>query len=160
MKKVNLEKSHNFIRIFIAGVFIYALLALTMVPPIHANNIQVGTPTFTGQNTSQHYTYVQFDLSWENSWRTSSTPNNWDAAWVFVKYKKTGSSDWNHATLDTTPNNHTAPSGSTITPSNDGKGMFIYRSSDGSGSNNWTGVGLRWNYGTDGLADSDTVTEK
>lgn len=39
------------------------------------------------QNTTDDYTLMQFDLSWENSWRTSPAPNNWDTAWVFVKYR-------------------------------------------------------------------------
>jgi formylglycine-generating enzyme required for sulfatase activity len=145
----------------IASVFISALLALTMVLPIHANNIQVGTPTLTGQNTTDNYTYVQFDLSWDNSWRTSSAPNNWDAAWVFVKYKKTGG-DWVHATLNTSGHSVTTENGvaATITTPSDGKGAFLYRTNNGTGSINWDGVKLRWNYGADGLQDSDTVTVK
>ena len=61
-----------------------------------ANNISISNVSLTGQNTdagvnnSANYSLVQFDLSWENSWRTSSAPNNWDAAWVFVKYKVSG----------------------------------------------------------------------
>jgi formylglycine-generating enzyme required for sulfatase activity len=35
---------------------------------------------------------VQFDLSWENSWRTTTGMANWDAAWVFVKFR-VGESD-------------------------------------------------------------------
>ncbi|MBM3237244.1 hypothetical protein FJZ31_13205 [Candidatus Poribacteria bacterium] len=89
---LTLRKGPQFISMLIASVFVSALLALTIVLPIHANNIQVGTPTLTGQNTTDNYTYVQFDLSWDNSWRFyfSSAPYNLDAAWVFVKYKKTG----------------------------------------------------------------------
>jgi formylglycine-generating enzyme required for sulfatase activity len=61
-----------------------------------ANNITVSNVSLTGQNTTAgvnniaNYSLVQFDLSWENSWRTSSAPFNWDAAWVFVKYKVNG----------------------------------------------------------------------
>jgi hypothetical protein len=29
---------------------------------------------------------VNFNLSWDNSWRSSVGPSNWDAAWVFVKF--------------------------------------------------------------------------
>ncbi|MCX6162077.1 MAG: SUMF1/EgtB/PvdO family nonheme iron enzyme [Ignavibacteriae bacterium] len=53
-----------------------------------ANKDTVTNVSITGQNTTDHYAKVQFDLSWDNSWRTV-TPNNWDAAWVFVKYKST-----------------------------------------------------------------------
>ncbi len=63
-----------------------------------ANNITVSNCTLTGQNTSAgannpaNFSLVQFDLSWENSWRLSVAPANWDAAWVFVKFQ-VGASD-------------------------------------------------------------------
>ena len=65
----------------------------------------------TGQNTADNYTFVKFDISWENSWRTSAAPNNWDAAWIFVKYR-VGTGNWMHATLRAS--DHIAPAGSTI----------------------------------------------
>jgi len=135
------------------------LLALTMVLSIHANNIQVSIPTFTGQNTSQDYIYVQFDLSWANSWRTSAAPNNYDAAWVFVKYKVTGG-NWAHATLNTSGHSVTNNNGvvATVDTPTGGKGVFLYRTNDGTGSINWDGVRLRWNYGTDSVADDATAT--
>ena len=145
----------------ILGLFVFAVLitGLTMVVPAHANHIQVGAPTLTGQNTASQYVDVQFDLSWDNSWRTTSAPNNWDAAWLFVKFKVLGG-DWKHATLSTTAGNHTAPTGSAITPPGDGKGVFIYRSANGTGSNDWNNVKLRWNYSTDSVLDGDNVTVK
>jgi len=119
-----------------------------------ANNIAITNVSITGQDYTGHYCLIQFDLSWDNSWRTSSVPQNWDATWVFVKYRTVGG-NWQHATLNTS--GHTAPSGSTISPASDGTGAFIYRSADGNGSNTWTGVQLRWNYGTDGVADDAAV---
>jgi formylglycine-generating enzyme required for sulfatase activity len=121
---------------------------------LSANNLSVSNVTTTGQNTASHYTYVQFDISWDNSWRDAV---NWDAAWVFIKYK-TSDGLWHHATLNSS--GHTAPTGSTIEISSDRKGVFIYRSSDGTGSFSETGVQLRWNYGTNGVADNETVTIK
>lgn len=56
----------------------------------YANNIVVSNLSLTGQNIIDHCTFVKFDISWENSWRTSSAPNNWDAAWVFVKFRMDG----------------------------------------------------------------------
>ena len=44
------------------------------------NNITVTNLSLTGQNVTEHFAMVKFDISWENSWRTSSSPNNWDAA--------------------------------------------------------------------------------
>lgn len=142
------------------------LLVSIVTMPLWANNVAVENVSLTEQNTTGHYTQIKFNISWENSWRTSSAPNNWDAVWVFAKYR-IGSGKWNHCTLDTVNANHTAPSGSTIDAPNETKngnalapGIFIYRSADGSGSNNWSGVKLRWNYGTDGVADDAIVDVK
>jgi len=57
-----------------------------------AGNIQVSNVSLNNQDTSLGATRVSFDLSWENSWRYSaaSNINNWDAAWVFVKFRVGG----------------------------------------------------------------------
>jgi len=68
-------------------------LYLGICAGLMANNIQVSNVSTSGQNTtagtnnSANYTMVKFNVSWENSWRTSSGPSNWDAAWVFVKFR-------------------------------------------------------------------------
>ena len=138
-------------------------LIMLLTLPLLANNIAVGTVTITDQSTVGdqpiHYTHLQFDISWENSWRTSSAPNNYDAAWVFAKWKLHSETDWAHCTLASTDLDHTAPTGSTIDAASDGTGIFIYRDDVGSGSNNWDNAKLRWNYGTD-VADDATVDVK
>ena len=75
------------IRMLLAG------LAITLASAGNANNISVTNVSLTGQNTADNYTFVRFDISWENSWRTSSAPANWDAAWIFVKYR-VGNGNW------------------------------------------------------------------
>ncbi len=134
---------------------------------LFANNIATANVKLTGQNTSNHTTQVQFDISWENSWRTSSGPGNWDAAWVFVKYRVNSTGPWQHAYLNS--GGHAAPNGSTITvglltpangfnaTTNPGMGTFIYRSANGSGTFSLTGVQLQWNYGANGVQDNDLV---
>ncbi len=136
-------------------------LFLSMAVHLGANNITVDNLSLTGKNATDHCTLVQFDISWENSWRTSSAPNNRDAAWVFIKYRVPASSGgdgfWHHAWLNNT--GHTVPTGSAIdvgmqTPgsnfnaaTNPGVGVFLFRSADGAGTFTKTGVQLRWNYG-------------
>lgn len=131
-----------------------------------SNNISVSNFSLTGQNVSGHYSMVKFDISWENSWRVSSPLNNWDAAWVFVKYR-IGSGEWQHTWLNNT--GHINPSGSTITPglldpslpfnstTNPGLGAFIYRDAYGTGTFTKTGVQLRWNYGDNGVSDNAII---
>jgi formylglycine-generating enzyme required for sulfatase activity len=124
-----------------------------------ANNIAVANVSLADQNALSNYVSVEFDLSWENSWRAVVVPGNRDAAWVFVKYRVSGG-EWHHATLDTAVSAHLAPSGSEIRPATDSKGAFICRSSTGNGTNAWSNVRLRWNYGTDGIADDALLEVK
>ncbi len=216
--------------------WILALWAAGLSSALLANNIAVSNVTTTGQNTSAgvnnaaNYTLVEFDLSWENSWRASIGPSNWDAAWVFVKFMVgvsdpvlTGASSsgttvtvnstanlrvgmpvyissgtgtfanytiidsissattfevsatpttplsnatlicrriWEHASLDATAGNHTAPAGSTMDVPGDSMGVFIYRSANGTGTFNLSDVQLRWVYGTNGVRDNEVLQVK
>ncbi|MBL7985976.1 MAG: hypothetical protein JNM91_13300, partial [Flavobacteriales bacterium] len=53
---------------------------------IRANNIQVTNAAIVGNDNAQGFCFVQFDVSWQNSWRLNGVVN-WDAAWVFVKFR-------------------------------------------------------------------------
>ena len=142
---------------------------------VFANNLAITNVSLTGQNITDHYSLVQFTLSWENSWRNDlagsgqAEPFNWDAAWVFIKYR-VGTGEWQHAWLNNTGN--TSPAGSTIDvgllnpgtafnpTTNAGMGAFIYRNANGTGTNTFANVQLRWNYGNNGLSDGATVDLK
>ena len=151
---------------------ISVILTLIFILPITvwANHISIdGNVTLTGQSTvgeqSTHYTHLQFDISWDNSWRTSSAPNNWDAAWVFAKWKLHGGTDWAHCTLNTSGHNKGVNPIEIVNPSSDNSqtGVFIYHDNTSlpySDSNDWNNVKLRWNYGTDGVDDADIVDVK
>lgn len=133
-----------------------------------ANNLVISNVSLTGRNVESSYTLVQFDISWDNSWRINDGPSNWDAAWVFVKYRKKSQTTWHHATLNWvngtgSGDGHTVPANSNILSSNDNGsggtyGVFIHRNADMvQGSVNYTGVQLQWNYGVDGLTDGENV---
>ena len=143
----------------------FALCFILLLPlsSLFSNNIKVENARLTGQNTAERYTMIEFDISWDNSWRDIV---NWDAAWVFVKYQ--GSNGiWKTAYLDVNDANHIAPVGSVINAGGShfitspySVGVFIYRSSNGSGSNNWDKVQLRWNYSYQAIDDNALVTFK
>ncbi len=116
--------------------------------------VQIGSA-----NTSEKYRMITFDIEWDYSWRTSSSPNNWDAAWVFMKYR-VGGGEWRHAALSTVSAEHSSPPGSTISAPQDGKGVYLYRGEDGTGHFQAANVGLRWNYGQDHVADDAQVNVK
>ena len=118
-------------KIITSSFVVVLALFLTMPTLLISNNLSVSNISLTGLNTAQSYILVEFDISWENSWRMSSGPSNWDAAWVFIKYSA-NTGDWQHATLNYVngtgaSDGHTEPSGSTINTSSDGKGIFITR---------------------------------
>jgi formylglycine-generating enzyme required for sulfatase activity len=130
----------------------FALLAifLFIASPAYSNNIKVDSVSVEDQNVPGKYCFIEFDISWDNSWRTSGIPRNWDAAWIFVKYNVAGSG-WYHATLFQT--GFVAPTGSDMDITGDSTGVFIYRDASGDGSNNWDNCRLKWDYGTDGVND-------
>lgn len=119
-----------------------------------ANDIKVENVTLTGRNRTADHVQVQFNLSWQNSFRLASGASNWDAAWVFVKYKIGTNGAWKHATLSTS--GHVIPTDGAADP-NDGSGIFIYRSNTGSGALTLNGVQLRWNYGADLVPDESII---
>jgi formylglycine-generating enzyme required for sulfatase activity len=123
-----------------------------------ANNISVSSVTLTARNKTADYVQVQFNLSWQNSFRVNTGPSNWDAAWVFIKFKVGVNGEWKHASVSTT-GGHSIPSGATASQA-DTKGLFIYRDANGTGNLSLTGVQLRWNYGTDGVGDEEKIYVK
>jgi hypothetical protein len=91
---------------------------------------------------------VQFDLSWGNTWKDDI---NWDAAWVFMKYKN-AQGEWKHAKLSTTGHDNGQGTPNVIEPTSDQMGAFIRLATEGQGNFNAEGLQLRWNYGAEGLA--------
>jgi len=133
-----------------------------------ANNIKTANVSLQDKDIVNDFLNIKFDLNWENSWRSTSAPSNWDAAWVFLKYR-VGTGPWKHASLNNTGNSpgtgtpasiqvglldESIPFGLSTNPA---IGAFIYRSADGSGTFSVSGARLRWNYGVDGVQDNDPV---
>ncbi len=141
----------------------FSLLAISVAFTALANNIQLAGIGLSGQNTTSHFSLIGFDVTWDNSWRVSSNENNYDAAWVFAKFRKKGTNSWLHATInytspgDAASGGHTVNAGASLRVAPDGKGTFIYRNADGIGTVSFSGNKLRWNYGVDGVLDTDSV---
>jgi formylglycine-generating enzyme required for sulfatase activity len=139
--------------------FIFCLLSFL---PAYANNIAVSNVSLTDQNASAGTVEIQFDISWDNSWRTST---NYDAAWVFIKYSTDSGTTWNHATLKTSgtnPLSFTRGTGTTldiVVPA-DKKGAFLQRSGNDSGSVSTTDIEFVWDWTADGLSASTTARVK
>ena len=123
---------------------------------IYANDLKISNVQLVDKNTTSNYAYIRFDISWENSWNLGVYPSNYDAAWIFVKYKIAGQ-EWKHCILNNSDGTHIAPSGSRIQPVSDGAGIFLYRTLLGVGTNVWTGLKLRWEYGANNVQDEDPI---
>lgn len=142
---------------------------LLSVCAARANNIAV-TNIVWGNAPAEGESYVQFDLAWENSWRAEWTESaavnvtgqdlsvtNWDAAWVFVKYRLVDGNNWQHATLSAETADHQKPADAALDVGLDnngtkGIGVFIYRAVNGHGNTSFANVKLRWLHEADGVA--------
>ena len=114
---------------------------------VNANNLTITNVSLTGatSNTIQ----VQYNVFWDNSWRDLE---NWDAAWVFVKYSTNAGLNWAHATLSATGHvTGTSTPGASIHIPQDNTGAFIYRSSVSNGTFTITNQQLQWNFTANGL---------
>jgi formylglycine-generating enzyme required for sulfatase activity len=107
------------------------ILAMFMNYAGNANNLQIGPVTLS--NASGNY-YLNFTISWENSWRVTSPPGNRDAVWVFVKRRDCAALQWRHANLAPQDSAHSAGSPLFVDAYADRKGVMIYRSADGTGN--------------------------
>jgi len=140
-------------------LFLYFIFGINSI--LLANNVQVNNVEIIRIDRSNKIIYIQFDLSGENAWRTRSNAENWDADWVFIKYRS-GAGNWHHATLSTDRSMFIYPAEATIDPATDGKGVFIYSSNADAGlisSYNYQKIVLAWEYGTDGFDENTTDLE-
>ncbi|MEM0897026.1 MAG: SUMF1/EgtB/PvdO family nonheme iron enzyme [Verrucomicrobiota bacterium] len=139
-----MKKTHSFF------IFVLSLLSIVLTSRVAANNIQVSNVELKNLNDPSNWVHVEFDLTWENSWRVSSGPSNWDAAWVFIKYRVNGG-NWTHGIVS--QSSSVAAAGSILDVTSDGTGAFIHRDADGSGNISFSNTQLRWNFGSTDISD-------
>jgi formylglycine-generating enzyme required for sulfatase activity len=143
--------------------FVMTIAALTLsLGTVSANNLQVTNLSLSAGGAG--YVLVEFDVSWENSWRAeweeSGSWTNWDAAWVSVKFRDEGDDGYSHASLGTNDSDHVVPAGATLDvgmTGTNGVGVFIYRAVTNSGGVDYDDVQLRWLYAQDGVGNTADV---
>lgn len=150
------------------GSLLLLWLSLAGGKPLEANNLSINNVTLENRNAAANTVVVEFDISWDHSWRMSNGEH--DAAWVFIKILDgntgTPTYPWLHGklyTAGTNPNDGTSAGSNSnleIVVSSDKIGAFIRRKVTGNGTVNSQNVRLVVDYGTAGAADTDTITAK
>lgn len=108
---------------------IMILLLIFLAKSATANNLNISSASFNSNDNT-----LSFTISWDNSWRITTGPSNWDAVWVFVKRQAcTGNNIWAHQLLSSTSADHISTNASstnllTVDAVGDGLGVFIRRS--------------------------------
>ena len=114
---------------------LFFLLYLPFVKESFANNLSISTPVYSNANKT-----ITFNVSWDNSWKLSAGPNNFDGVWVFVKRQACSNTNtWATALLSTTSADHTTSVASgtnllSIDAVEDGMGVFLERTYSGLGN--------------------------
>lgn len=114
-----------------------------------ANYMLIQNVSKVGNNPTAKTIQIQFDISWQNSWRDSI---NYDAAWIFIKYKD-ASGLWQHAKLSLSGYQNGTGTANSLNVQSDSVGAYMYRNALGNGAFSSTGVQLQWNYGQYGITD-------
>ena len=143
----------------VCQVLLPVLLVLCTIAGLKANNIRVDGKTrvtsFVGDTA-----VIEVNLLWDNSWRDDF---NWDAAWVFFKFKKRGlENPWQHAYLGSSEHVLTPGVGNEgggyayMVGTNGGKvnGMYVMRNSISEG-NVSVRLQVKWPLTGTGLTKSD-----
>lgn len=128
---------------------------MVFVFDLSANNLQITNIELKNQNTANDTYVIEFDVAWLNSWRTPTLENNWDAVYLFVKYRQIPSTTWTHGVLELS--GESVPAAATLQYTGGGKGCLLYKSGTGIGLNNWDDIQVVWDYGADGVSDSQPV---
>ncbi len=128
----------------------------TKNPCSSLNYMLVQNVMLTGINTSAGTAQVQFDINWGNAWKDSI---NWDAAWVFMKYKN-AAGEWKHAKINATGYDHGQGTNNIIQPTADKMGAFVRLADYGQTNFSVDGMQLQWNYGIDGVINPSNLELK
>jgi formylglycine-generating enzyme required for sulfatase activity len=138
---LDLSSTHNNIKLkkfFMKKYFIFFLLMLFVIQTTKANNLTISTPSYNDANKT-----LTFTIAWENSWRITGGPNNYDGIWLFIKRQACSSTNaWATALLSTTSADHVAAAVTggaaakllTVDAVSDGMGVFVRRQYNGIGN--------------------------
>lgn len=141
--------------IYMNRCLLFLFMALFLSVCARANNVRV-TRDIVISAIEEDHVNVDFSIAWENSWRDDF---NWDAVYIFLKFRKKGETEWRHVKLR--PDFHRVSSGyeywlaqSSSKKSSYAEGIFVYRDKNGAGGSA-VDLTLQWASTADGLTKKD-----
>lgn len=154
-------------RYLVLGIAILGFLFLTQSQAL-ASHLKIDNVLMTVISPEKKAARIQFNISWDNAWKNEV---NCDGVWVFTKYQlPTG--NWKHVTLKSASAapfdyaNHAPQFFSAgdnaelgVWVPQEKTGMFIFRTK-GTGNTSSKGAILVWDYGADGITDTEVTQAK
>lgn len=142
----------------VVRVIVFGFLLLCVTLSTFANNVRLTKEVYVDPSKIiNNIGTLDFKLEWDNSWRDDM---NWDAVYLFVKYKKKNQADWQHVYL--MDGGHTVGAEYDIwitkvgATANQAHGAFIYRKQKGAGAAS-VQVELKWLITQNGLTVNDFI---
>jgi len=117
---------------------LFFFLMFFVIQTTKANNLTISTPSYNDANKT-----LTFTIAWDNSWKITGGPNNYDGVWLFIKRQACSSTNaWATALLSSTSSDHIAAAVTggaaakllTFDAVSDGMGVFIRRQYNGIGN--------------------------
>lgn len=140
-------------------LILFILLSVTLTT-LSGSNVKITSAPYIdlGSLKYNNMTTIYLDVEWDNSWRDKE---NWDAVYIFLKYKKSTDVAWSHVLLRDAF--HVVSPGYTFFTAKDpangadkSTGIFVYRNAMGGGKSTVT-LELQWKYNMNGLTRQDLL---
>jgi hypothetical protein len=120
------------------------------------NYMLIQNVTTSSDNIQTKKAQIQFDLNWGFSWKDNI---NWDAAWIFMKYK-TASGEWKHCKISNTGFDHGQGTPNIIEIPSDQMGAFVRLDGIGNAHIDIQGLQLQWDYSAEGISNVNGLEVK
>lgn len=131
------------------------VLSLIQTPIlVKSNNMRITNVGFANINPLAQTVNVKFTISWENSWRDSI---NWDAAWVFARYKHPVTGFWLPIKFNPGSGINGTGTNATVQVVADSMGSFVYRNQISNGIFSDSNITMTWKYGKDGISSLSNI---
>lgn len=134
-------------------------LILLLAHTVKANNVRIVEDLEVGDQFPDKIATVSFKVAWDNSWRDDF---NWDAVYIFLKYRKKDEKEWKHVFL--MDNGHTLTQGfeyqmAKTATLHRAMGIFVQRKTAGGGDVK-VSLALKWRIEQNNLLPTDFLNDE